>query len=44
MNKKIKVSSPVNVGCDELDLFKPYLSYNYPTLKVKYIKKRIHHQ
>ncbi len=38
MNKKIKVSMPLNVAHDEIDLFKPYLSYDYPVLKVKYIK------
>lgn len=38
MNKKVKVSLPVNMTFEELDVFEPNLSYELPSHKVKYIK------
>jgi capsular polysaccharide biosynthesis protein len=38
MNKKVKVSLPVNLTFEELEVFEPQLSYEAPSHKVKYIK------
>jgi len=39
MNKKTRVTLPVNTTYDELELFKPYSSYKYLLPKVKYVKR-----
>lgn len=38
MNKKIRVSLPVNTIPTELRLFEPYLSYRAPSHRAKYVK------
>jgi capsular polysaccharide biosynthesis protein len=38
MNKKVKVSLPINMTLEELDISEPDLSYELPSHKVKYIK------
>ena len=38
MNKRIRVALPVNTTSDNLHVFEPYLSYESPSHKVKYVK------
>ncbi len=38
MNRKIKVSLPINIAPGDLHFYQPYASYKFPSVKVRYVK------